>query len=141
MTELRAGHRFLSGSTTSALSLAIKRGDADGALALLDADDPEVHWIRPEDTRAHGRTPSRVIDAAREIVLAGLAGQDRTALDAAERVKVLAAVRHGPNGLFEWSDAISNGVLGTRCRWPSGRDGRGSGCRSWSRPTIPSTDS
>jgi exodeoxyribonuclease V alpha subunit len=123
VTELRAGHRFLSGSTTSALSLAIKRGDADGAMALLDADHPEVHWIRPEDTRAMATLRRGVIDAARQIVLAGLAGQDRTALDAAERVKVLAAVRHGPNGLFEWSDAISSGVRGAlpvakRSGWP-----------------------
>ena len=51
-----------------------------------------------------------VIDAAREVVRAGSAGHARAALDAAERVKVLAAVRRGPNGLFEWSDAISNGV-------------------------------
>jgi exodeoxyribonuclease V alpha subunit len=123
VTELRAGRRFLSGSTTSALSLAIKRGDADGAMALLDAADPEVHWIRPEDTGAMASLRRGMIDAARQIVLAGLAGQDRTALDAAERVKVLAAVRHGPNGLFEWSDAISNGVrdalpVAKRSGWP-----------------------
>jgi len=123
VTELRAGHRFLSGSTTSALSLAIKRGDADGAMALLDGDDPEVHWIRPDDATAMAALRRDVIDAARQIVLAGLAGQDRTALDAAERVKVLAAVRHGPNGLFEWSDVITNGVrdalpVAKRSGWP-----------------------
>jgi exodeoxyribonuclease V alpha subunit len=123
VTELRAGHRFLSGSTTSALSLAIQRGAADGAMALLDAADPEVHWIRPEDAGAMAALRRSMVDAARQIVLAGLAGQDRTALDAAERVKVLAAVRHGPNGLFEWSDAISDGVrdalpVAKRSGWP-----------------------
>jgi len=123
VTELRAGHRFLSGSATSALSLAIERGDADGAMALLGADDPDVHWIRPEDTTAMAGLRRGVIDAARRIVLAGLAGEDQAALDAAERVKVLAAVRHGPNGLFEWNDAISNGVrdalpVAKRSGWP-----------------------
>ena len=110
VTELRAGHRFRSGSTTAALALAIEEGDADGAIELLASDDSEVHWVQPEDTRAMAALRVLVIDAAREVVRAGSAGHARAALDAAERVKVLAAVRRGPNGLFEWSDAISNGV-------------------------------
>ena len=123
VTELRAGHRFRSGSTTAALALAIKLGDADGAIELLAADDSEVHWVRPEETRAMAALRILVIDAARDVVRAGLAGHARTALDAAERIKVLAAVRRGPNGLFEWSDAISAGVRDVlppakRSGWP-----------------------
>jgi len=110
VTELRAGHRFRAGSTTAALALAIERGDADGALELLASDDAEVHWVRPEDTRAMAALRDLVIDAARDVVRASAAGHARAALGAAERVKVLAAVRRGPNGLFEWSDAISAGV-------------------------------
>ena len=123
VTELRAGHRFRSGSTTAALALAIERGDADGAVELLASHDPEVHWVRPGDTRATDALRRLVVDAACDVVRAGLAGQDRAALDAAERVKVLAAVRRGPYGLFEWSDAISDGVRDVlppakRSGWP-----------------------
>jgi exodeoxyribonuclease V alpha subunit len=123
ITELRAGHRFRSGSTTAALALAIERGDAERAIGLLSSDDPDVHWVRPEDTRAMAALRVLVIDAARDVVRAGLAGSARTALDAAERVKVLAAVRRGPNGLFEWSEAISDGArdvlpAAKRSGWP-----------------------
>jgi exodeoxyribonuclease V alpha subunit len=123
ITELRAGHRFGSGSTTAALALAIERGDADRAIELLASEDSEVHWVRPEDTRAMAALRVFVIDAARDVVRAGLAGHARAALDAAERVKVLAAVRRGPNGLFERSDAISDGARDVlppakRSSWP-----------------------
>ena len=123
VTELRAGHRFSAGSTTAALALAIDQGDADRAIEVLASDDPEVHWVRPHDKRAMAELRAKVIDAASAVVQAGLAGQGRAALDAAERYKVLAAIRRGPNGLFEWSEAISDGVRdllppAKRSGWP-----------------------
>ena len=49
VTELRRGHRFQEGSTTDALALSIRDGDADAVMRQLAAGDPEVHWIRPDD--------------------------------------------------------------------------------------------
>ena len=110
VTELVRGHRFDSGSAMAELSTAIRRGDADGVLDLLARDAAEVHWVRPDDADALEALRRQVVHGARDIVGCALDGRGADALEAAQRIKVLAAVRHGPNGLFAWSDLIADAV-------------------------------
>jgi exodeoxyribonuclease V alpha subunit len=112
VTELRRGHRFDRGSGIAELALAIRDGDADRVFDRLTLGS-EVHWIRPDDPAGLGALRDRVTTAATEVVGAALANDGPAALTAASRIKVLAAVRHGPLGLFEWSDAIDEAVQGT----------------------------
>jgi exodeoxyribonuclease V alpha subunit len=119
-TELVRGHRFRAGSSMAELAQAIRHGDDDQVLRLLDRGDAEVHWVRPDEPSALASLRDRVAGGAREIVECALDGRGREALDAAQRIKVLAAVRHGPNGLFAWSDFIADRV---RAAVPAARGG------------------
>ncbi len=123
VTELTRGHRFSSGSSTAALALAIRKGDGDAVMDLLSSVDSEVHWVEPGDRAGLAHLHEQVTDAAKEVVTAALTGDGLQALAATSRIKVLAAVRRGPNGMFEWSDLISAAVhdvvpAGQRNGWP-----------------------
>jgi exodeoxyribonuclease V alpha subunit len=110
VTELRRGHRFDAGSEIAELALAIRDGDADTVLDRL-SDGTAVHWIRPDDPVALATLRDRVVAAATEVVAAAVSGDGAAALGAATRLKVLAAVRRGPCGLFDWSDRIDAAAL------------------------------
>jgi len=110
VTELVRGHRFASGSAMAELAQAIRRGDDDRVVDLLAGDDPEVHWVRPGHGPEIDVLRADVVDGARQVVARALEGKGAEAMAAAQRIKVLAAVRHGPNGLDEWSDTISGEV-------------------------------
>ena len=123
VTELRRGHRFDAGSETAALALAIRDGDGDAVIDRLSAGGAGVHWVRPDDAIGLAAVRDEVVTAAREVVAAALAGDGPTALAAATRIKVLAAVRRGPLCLLEWNDLIDRAVqaaipLARRNGWP-----------------------
>ena len=110
VTELRRGHRFEAGSATAALALAIRDGDADRAIHQLSSGSGEVHWVRPDDSGAVESLRQLVARAATDVAAAAINGDGASALDAATRIKVLAAIRWGPLGLFEWTDLINASV-------------------------------
>jgi len=112
VTELRRGHRFDAGSATAELALAVRDGDVDAVLDRLAAGDPTVHWVRPDDGPGLAALQVLVCGAAGEVVEAALAGAGAAALEAAGRIKVLAAVRRGPLGLDEWTGRIAGTVHG-----------------------------
>ncbi len=123
VTELVRGRRFASDSRTAALALAIRRGDGDTVMDVLRAAGGEVHWVPPDDRAAVAGVRAAVEAAARAVVVAALSGDGTAALQAASRVKVLAAVRRGPNGLDEWTEWIGSRVrdlvpVGLRGGWP-----------------------
>ena len=51
-----------------------------------------------------------MVTAAREVVTLARSGRTVEALAHAQAIKVLAAVRQGPGGLFDWTDRIVGGV-------------------------------
>lgn len=110
VTELVRGHRFATGSAMAELALAIQRGQESEVLQLLEHADGEVHWVRPDDAPALAALRQQVVQGARDVVECALGGLGPDALAAAQQIKVLAAVRHGSNGLFAWSDLIADAV-------------------------------
>jgi exodeoxyribonuclease V alpha subunit len=127
ITVLRRVHRFAAGSAIARLANAIRFGDADDAIDLLSTPDPAVTWVAETDRRGLADVERLVVDGAEAVARAALAGDADRGLEAATEVKVLAATRRGPGGLFDWSDRIEAAVaarvptLARHKRWYVGR--------------------
>jgi exodeoxyribonuclease V alpha subunit len=106
VTELRRGRRFGAESGIAALAASVRVGDVDAVLGLLAGARPDVAWIDEDDALGLATLRAAVEAAGVEVVEAALAGDADTALEAAGRIKVLAATRRGPFGLYEWTDRI-----------------------------------
>jgi exodeoxyribonuclease V alpha subunit len=127
VTVLRRMHRFGADSAIAALAEAIRVGDGDAAVDLVQGGHPDVRWVRDSDGAAVDRVRGLVIEAGVEMALAAMGGDVGAALAAANRIKVLAATRRGPLGLYDWSDRIEAAVgmqvpqMQRRRRWFVGR--------------------
>jgi exodeoxyribonuclease V alpha subunit len=92
-------------------------------MEILRSGSAGVRWARPDDPVAVASVRAEVVESARTVVAHAVAGRELAALEEAVRVKVLTAVRRGPNGLAEWSEFISAGTqdlvpVGQRGGWP-----------------------
>ncbi len=127
VVELTVAHRFGSGSGIAALAEAVRRGDADAAIDVLGSGATDVHWVRPASGSELDVLRADVVAAAVQMASAAREGRVGDALGAARRLKVLAATRRGPFGLYDWSEQIEAGVaevlpeLRTGRRWEVGR--------------------
>ena len=127
VTVLRRMRRFAEGSGIAALAEAIRAGDADTALELLDGGRTDALWVRDDDPEGVDRVMQTVVAAGVEVASAAIRGEAGAALAAAQRIKVLSATRRGPLGLHYWSDriesAVGAAVPGSNAsrRWHAGR--------------------
>jgi exodeoxyribonuclease V alpha subunit len=111
VTELRRGRRFGEDSGIAALAASVRAGDVDAVLALLAGQRSDVAWIPEHDASGLAAVRASVELAAVEVVEAAQSGDAAGALEAAGRIKVLAATRQGPLGLYDWSDRIEATAL------------------------------
>ena len=127
LAVLRRAHRFARDSGIARLAEAVRVGDADGAIELLADGGHDLRWVRDDDAAGVAQVEHLVVDAGVESATAALAGFGGSALEAASRVKILAATRHQPFGVFDWSDRIESAVaarvpeLSQTRRWYVGR--------------------
>ncbi len=112
VTVLRTMRRFEGDSTIAALADAVRTGDRARVLALLEEGADDLRWLRPDDAEGLAELTAGLVTVGQELVLAASGGDGAAALDAAGRVKVLAATRRGPNGMADWTDRIERGVAG-----------------------------
>ena len=110
VTVLRTMRRFEGESTIAGLADAVRTGDRTRALTLLEAGADDLRWLRPDDAEGVAEVTDQLVAVGEELVAAALAGDGPAALDAAGRIKVLAATRRGPNGMAAWTDRIERGV-------------------------------
>ena len=110
LAVLRRAHRFARDSGIARLAEAVRVGDADAAIELLADGGDDLRWVRHDDVAGVAQVEHLVVDAGVESVTAALAGFGGSGLDAASQVKVLAATRHQPFGVFDWSDRIESAV-------------------------------
>ena len=110
LAVLRRAHRFARDSGIARLAEAVRVGDADAALELLADGGDDLRWVRHDDAVGVASVEHLVVDAGVESVTAALAGFGGSGLEAASQVKVLAATRHQPFGVFDWSDRIESAV-------------------------------
>jgi exodeoxyribonuclease V alpha subunit len=102
-------HRF--GGGIARLADAIRDGDADAVLAVLDDPPDGVRWIAV-DSGADGAEQAlspvreRVLEAARSVIDAARAGRAQEAIDALGSFRLLCAHRRGPQGVDTWTARI-----------------------------------
>ena len=126
-TVLRRARRFGGASPVAALADAVRSGDADRVLDVLENSGDDLRWIRPDDSRAVGALEAAVVADAAQAVEGALAGDADAALAALLRTKVLGATRHHRLGVHDWNDRIDRAVTERfpdrpgRFHWPVGR--------------------
>ncbi len=108
---LRRVHRY--GGAIAELAGAIQHGDADGAMAVLEAGDSNVQWI-PSDATAHssreglGDVRALAVDCGRAVIEAARVGDAKEAIAALGRFRLLCAHRRGPEGVATWMGHVEN---------------------------------
>jgi exodeoxyribonuclease V alpha subunit len=108
---LRRVHRY--GGAIAELAEAIQRGDADGAMTVLEAGDSNVEWIATDATEQPsaeglGEVRSLAVDCGRSVMEAAVAGEAREAIAALGRFRLLCAHRRGPEGVETWMTHVEN---------------------------------
>ena len=91
------------GGAIADLAAAVRRGDADRAMAVLRAGG-SVELVPPED----GGVRADVIGAASDVREAALRGDATTALSRLDRHRLLCAHRTGPRGVHDWTRRIED---------------------------------
>ncbi|MHB1710515.1 MAG: exodeoxyribonuclease V subunit alpha [Acidimicrobiales bacterium] len=127
VTVLTRSRRFAPDSAIAAVATAVRRGDSDAALEILEGDRPGATWIRDTDGAGIDALLRQLVAAALEVVRAAAAGEVQAGLDAMGRIKVLTATRYRPLGLYDWTRRIEAGIaqalpsVRTGSRWYIGR--------------------
>jgi exodeoxyribonuclease V alpha subunit len=121
-------HRF--GDEIDQLAAAIRRGDSNAVVELLEAGSDQVQWIPVEagdGDNALTEVRDGAVAAARRVLEAAQAGDSLEALGALGSFRVLCAHRRGAQGVATWNVQLQNwlanevGDLGGDGRWYAGR--------------------
>jgi exodeoxyribonuclease V alpha subunit len=102
-------HRF--GGGIAELASAIRRGDADAALELLDDPPEDITWIpvdiaEPAAQEALKPVRDRAISAAAAVIGAARGGAALEAIESLGAFRILCAHRRGPEGVATWTARI-----------------------------------
>jgi len=122
VVRLERVHRFEAGIAT--LAEAVRRGDADGALAALRAGTGDVELVEPAGewpTEADVAALRADAEAAgRALLAAAREGDAAGALRALEHHRLLVAHRRGPAGVAHWADQVEQWVTAAADAEPDG---------------------
>ena len=102
VAALRTRHRF--GESIGALAEAIRTGDADRAVQLLDAGSEHVEWISSD--RPTDRLREVLIPHALRVREAAVLGDSELALATLDEHRLLCAHRQGPYGASHWNRQV-----------------------------------
>jgi exodeoxyribonuclease V alpha subunit len=102
VVTLRTPHRF--GESIGALAAAIRTGNAEAALEVLQAGGDHIEWIDDPDPTA----PLRKVLLPQALALrqAAVLGDARAALATLDEQRLLCAHRRGPNGVQHWNRQV-----------------------------------
>ena len=124
VVRLDRSHRFGEHSPIGELADALRRGDADGVRATLEAQRGAVTWV-PVTASAWGDMPPELerlaLDAAEGVYDAALEGDAQAAVNALGAIRLLCAHRRGGSGVEAWNERTAEllgqtrpGSFGTR---------------------------
>ena len=127
VTTLTSNHR--SGGAIARLAEAVRRGDQDAVMAVLDGDDSTVGFIDADAAGVGLQDLPEVAEQIRSVAADTLEavnrGDDEEALRLVDEHRLLCAHRQGPYGVEAWSrqmdSALSEALPGLgRGRWVVG---------------------
>jgi exodeoxyribonuclease V alpha subunit len=98
VVRLSRGRRF--GGQIAELAVAVRDGDADAVLRLLDRPTEELSFHGPEDVAGVRRD---VVDTAAVVTAAAASGHAAEAIRGLEQHRLLCAHRDGPYGVQRWA--------------------------------------
>ncbi|MBD0323108.1 MAG: exodeoxyribonuclease V subunit alpha [Aldersonia sp.] len=98
IVRLSRGRRF--GGAIAELAVAIRDGNADKAVQVLESGAPEVSLHEPDDV---DDLRGDIVDTSIRVTSAAVAGDAAGALAGIERHRLLCAHRHGPHGVDQWA--------------------------------------
>jgi len=105
VAALLTSHRY--GASIGRLAEAVRRGDADTAVALLEEGSDHVELIDPEVTDdPAARVRALVAPHALAILRAAEAGEADRALELLDEKRLLCAHREGPYGVRQWNAQV-----------------------------------
>lgn len=102
VAALRTSHRF--GESIGALADAIRVGDTDRVVELLQAGGRHIEWIDDDDPT--DRLRSILMPQALRVREAAALGADALALEALDGHRLLCAHREGPHGIRHWNRQV-----------------------------------
>jgi exodeoxyribonuclease V alpha subunit len=102
IAALRTSHRF--GESIRLLAEAVRAGDADEAVALLQAGGEHIEFVCDGEPTA--RLREVLVPRALELVRAAERGDADAALAALDRQRLLCAHREGPHGVRHWNRQV-----------------------------------
>ncbi|HWD70243.1 MAG TPA: exodeoxyribonuclease V subunit alpha [Solirubrobacteraceae bacterium] len=102
---LRRGHRSVA--PIGRLAEAIRRGDADAAVAALGAEESSITWIT-DPVADPGVLREHALAAYGPMIAAARSGDAVTALRQLASFRLLCAHRHGPLGVAQWTDTVES---------------------------------
>ncbi len=100
---LRVGHRSVA--SIGVLAEAIRRGDADAAVAALAPSDASITWLREPATNAEP-LKLEAVGAYAPLIAAAREGDAGAALHQLARFRLLCAHRRGPFGVGHWTQVL-----------------------------------
>lgn len=105
VAALVTSHRF--GAEIGALAEAVRTGDAERAVALLQAGGDRVELVDAEDPAERAaRVRALVVPHAQEVLAAAERGDAEAALRLLDRQRLLCAHREGPFGVRQWNAQV-----------------------------------
>lgn len=108
VAALRTSHRF--GEGIGDLAQALRDGDPERVLGLLDGGSPRLRRIDPDDESAMAALRARLTDHAAELRRRALDGDVGGALAAADEHRLLCAHRDGPWGALHWNRLVDRAL-------------------------------
>ncbi len=102
VAALVTSHRF--GASIGALAEAVRTGDADRAVALLEAGGEHVELVHVDDPTP--RVRSLVLPHSLAVLRAAEVGAADQALELLDRQRLLCAHREGPFGVRHWNTQV-----------------------------------
>ena len=108
VSRLTRSHRF--GDEIGELATLVRRGDADGAIALLREGHAEIELVDPADVAATEALRARLRDAGRALRIAGEQNDAATAMSVLDEHRLLCAHREGRFGVQGWNREVERMV-------------------------------